>query len=443
MKHSSFLIAAPKSNSGKTMVTLGLIQALVKRGLKVQPFKSGPDYIDPMHHTKVAGQASYNLDLWMSNKEHVEDLYQEHASKSEVSIIEGVMGLFDGAKKDEGSSAALACMLDVPVILVVDASSVAYSIAPLLYGFKHFNKEVKIAGVIFNKVAGEGHFEFLKEAAIDAGVEVLGYMPRDERLAIESRHLGLHLPGENKNLTIVETAAELLEQHVNIERLLQLTHSELHPVDKQEPTCSFDQLTIALANDEAFNFSYRANRDALDRLGNVIEFSPLNDKAIPKSDLLWLPGGYPELFAGQLANNKTMHQSIHAHIDANKAVIAECGGMMYLGNQLITKDRRKYRMAGVFDFDTSFETMKLHLGYRLIKDGSIELKGHEFHYSEIQQKNDLPQVLDVKTARGRSSDMAIYRRNNCWASYMHLYLGETEHMINFLKQLGLCQNKEY
>lgn len=433
---NAFLIAAPKSNSGKTMITLGLMQALVNRGLKVQPFKCGPDYIDPMHHTKIAGQPSYNLDMWMTDEEHVQQTFTQHATKANVSIAEGVMGLFDGAQKDVGSSAAVARLLDLPVILVVDASSTAYSIAPLLYGFKNFDKSINLAGVIFNKVASQSHFQFLKEAAIDAGVHVLGYMPRDQRLAIESRHLGLHLPGENQNREIVNIAADLLENHVDIDLLLEITQKEIQPLTNQELNIQ-KRFKIALAHDEAFNFSYQANRDVLVELGDLVEFSPLNDEELPEADLLWLPGGYPELFAEQLAGNNKMKEAIGGYIESGKALIAECGGMMYLGKNIITKEGETYPMTGVFDFDTSFENMKLHLGYRDLKGSDISIKGHEFHYSNLIGEEKASVDYQAKTARGRDVEMPVFRRKNCWASYMHLYLGKRDKMLQMIKELGL------
>ncbi len=419
------------------MVTLGLMHALVNRGLKVQPFKCGPDYIDPMHHTKVAGKASYNLDLWMASEEHVKAIYNKQSNRADVSIVEGVMGLFDGAKKDEGSSAAVARLLDLPVVLVVDASSVAYSVAPLLYGFKNFDKNIKLAGVIFNKVAGESHFQFLKEAAIDAGVDVLGYVPRDNRLHIESRHLGLHLPGEHKNLNIVKNAAQLIEEHVDIDLLLKLSENKGDELKYLEAQQNKGSLTIALANDDAFNFSYRANQDVLKELGEVEEFSPINDKILPDADLVWLPGGYPELFAKELAENKAMKTEIKSHIESGKALVAECGGMMYLGKKIVTKEGENFEMAGIFDIDTSFENMKLHLGYRELSKVDLTIRGHEFHFSNLISRLDADSDFEVKTARGKNVEMPVFRTQNCWASYMHLYLGEKEKMQQLLKELGL------
>jgi len=435
---SAFLIAAPKSHSGKTMFTLGMMRALVRRGLQVQAFKCGPDYIDPMHHSKVAQGPSYNLDLWMASEAHVKQVFQAQSATCDVAIAEGVMGLFDGARKDEGSSAAVARLLNLPVVLVVDASSVAYSVAPLLFGYKHFDSRINLAGVVFNKVASAGHYQFLKEAAEDAGVSSLGYLPRDERLAISSRHLGLHLPGETQNMAIVDCAADLIEAHVDVEALLAAAKQEDRAAIKKEKTTSTKEIRVALAHDAAFNFSYRANRDCLEALGEVLEFSPLSDAEMPSADLLWLPGGYPELFAEELSQNTPMHRSVLAHIRAGKAVIAECGGMMYLAKALITKEGRVHPMVGALDFKCSFEKMKLHLGYRAVEGENGVLRGHEFHYSEMVELQELQGNYRVQTARGKTLDMPIFRKQNCWASYLHLYLGEMEKMKMLLKELGLC-----
>ncbi len=434
---SAFLIAAPKSNSGKTMVTLGLIRALVKRGKAVQPFKCGPDYIDPMHHSIIAGQPSFNLDLWMAENDHVQSLFDQQASGADMAVVEGVMGLFDGAQKDDGSSAAVARLLDLPVVLVVDASSVAYSVAPLLYGYKNFDPRIKLAGVIFNKVAGESHFQYLKEAAEDADVNVLGYVPRDERLAIESRHLGLHLPGENQNIEIVEIASEHIENHVDVDLLLSLSEREVSASAPKNNEIKEKKLTIALASDKAFNFSYQANRNGLAKVGDVVEFSPLNDQILPDADLIWLPGGYPELFAEELEANIEMQKAIRNHIESGKALIAECGGMMYLGKRIITQEGKAFDMTGIFDFDTSFENMKMHLGYRELQGKDWTIRGHEFHYSELIGNEKGCQDYEAVTARGKDINMPVFRTNNCWASYMHLYLGEKDKMQKLLKELGL------
>ncbi len=433
---SSFLIAAPKSNSGKTLITLGLINLLTNKGLKVQTFKCGPDYIDPMHHRHISGNAAYNLDLWMASPEHVKSIYNNHASCADIAITEGVMGLFDGARKSIGSSAAVAKYLSLPVILVVDVSGVAYSIAPLLYGFKNFDQDINLAGVIFNKVASESHYQFLKDAADDAGVESFGYLPRNKDLAIESRHLGLHLPAEQNGMKTVNLASSLLEKHVNIEKLLSSCKANFknEAKNKENKPLNFKK-KIAIAEDAAFNFTYQANIDVLQEMGELVKFSPLNDSELPEADLVWLPGGYPELFAEELAANTKMKQSIINFVESGKALVAECGGMMYLGETMELQDGSIHNMAGLFSYKTSLKAMKLRLGYRQVYVDNIELKCHEFHFSELTQSDLSKEKISVFTARKKELEMSVFRKKNCWASYAHLYLGEYEKMKEFLERL--------
>jgi len=221
---NSFLIAAATSNSGKTTLTIGLLRALRLRGLNVQPFKCGPDYIDTMFHEMASGNESVNLDTFMASKEHVRHLFTHYGKNADVSVVEGVMGLFDGYSKDRGSSAEIAQLLHIPVVLVVNAKSVAYSVAPLIYGFKHFNPNVRIAGVIFNMVASENHYAFLRSACEDAGVECFGYLPRNEQLVIPGRHLGLTIQAREQTEQLIALAAEEVERHVHIEQLLNNTY---------------------------------------------------------------------------------------------------------------------------------------------------------------------------------------------------------------------------
>ena len=434
-KHA-FLIAAPHSNSGKTLITLGLIKALCKLGLRVQPFKCGPDYIDPMHHKYVAGIPSYNLDLWMSSAEHVQGIFSEKMASSDVGIAEGVMGLFDGAQKDKGSSADIARLLNLPIILVVDASSTAYSIAPLLYGFRNFDRSIHLAGVIFNKTGSERHFRFLKEAAEDVDVKVLGHIPRDKRLMIESRHLGLHLPGENNNAELLDIVANRIETHVDLSVLLDACKIQISDSKNEEQKQKAKQtITTAMALDEAFNFSYQANMDELAKLGEVRFFSPLHDTEVPEADWIWIPGGYPELYARELAANQSMKNSIKTQIEAGRPVLAECGGLMYLGNKIISKDGQQNEMVGIFDFSTSFENMKLHLGYRTVELDEMTLKGHEFHFSNLIN-TPAKENYRVLSANGDLVAMPFFRARNCMASYMHNYFGEAGSLIQFYNYLN-------
>lgn len=430
---SAFLIAAPSSSSGKTTVTLGLMQALVNRGLMVQPFKCGPDYIDPMYHSAIAGHPSYNLDTWMASKMHVTELFQNQASKSEISVIEGVMGLFDGAVKSQGSAADIAKLLNIPIVLVMDAKAMAYSAAPLLFGFKHFDEDLNIAGVIFNRVSGDSHYQYLRDAAVDAGVEPLGYLPKDETLVMPSRHLGLTLPTEIPTHQLAQRAAQLLEKHTDIDKLLKISNYQIDKILKKPHTKG--NLKIAIARDEAFCFIYQANIDALMQLGDVTFFSPLHDQQLPSTDIVWLPGGYPELYAKALSNNTMILNAIAQHSQLGKMLIAECGGFMLTGRQL-HQNGESYPMAGIFDYETSLDNMKLTLGYRKLNIDRNTFRGHEFHYSQLVNLQEYTNSLPVLSARETEVKMPVFRQQKTFASYLHLYLGEKGKMETFINQLN-------
>lgn len=422
-----FLIAAPSSNSGKTTITLGILRLLKNKGHNVQPFKCGPDYIDTKHHTLAARKPSINLDTFMMSTRHVETLYAKYGENTDITIVEGVMGLFDGANKMQGSSAEIAMLLKLPVILVVNAKATAYSVAPLIYGFKHFNPQLKIAGVIFNFVNTESHYSFLKDACEDVGVEALGYVPINDSIRIPSRHLGLAISGENDYEKIIQHAAEHIEKTVNIKRLLEICTMGSSSI-KVEENSKFPSLetkiNIAIAKDEAFNFTYHENIKILHQIGNVTYFSPMKDQHLPLSDLLYLPGGYPELYLEELASNVNIKKSILAFCENGGKVIAECGGMMYLGKAILNKEGIAYPMVDFLNIETSMEQVKLSLGYRNVLMDGNSLKGHEFHYSTCIEKSKMTSIGDVSNAKGVKVNTSIYQKKNVIASYIHFYFGE-------------------
>lgn len=414
---SRFLIAAPSSNSGKTTLTLGLLRLLHNRGLQVQPFKCGPDYIDTKHHTLAAASQSINLDTFMMSADHVQSLFYKY--DADISIVEGVMGLFDGADRMKGSSAEIAILLDLPVILVVNAKAMAYSVAPLLYGFKHFNPAVKIAGVIFNCVNTESHYRFLKEACEDVGVEPLGYVPVNDNIKIPSRHLGLNIADECD----YDRIADHISKTVDVERLLEIT-TTTSSITQTYHTPQTGTLKIAIAKDEAFNFTYYENIEVLKQMGEVTFFSPVHDNVLPETDLLYLAGGYPELYLEALSGNTPMREKILDYCNNGGRVIAECGGMMYLGKSITDKEGNSYPMAGFLDITTSMEQAKLTLGYRTVTINDRILKGHEFHYSTYNEERDLLKIGEVHNAKGIKVNTPIYRQKNVTASYIHFYWGE-------------------
>jgi cobyrinic acid a,c-diamide synthase len=277
MKKTQFIIAAPTSNAGKTSLTLGLLRACKNRGLDIQPFKSGPDYIDPMFHQLACDKTGINLDLFMMDTPHLKAQYHQYMQHQQVACIEGVMGLFDGAIKAQGSTAQLAKTLQIPVILVVDAKAVAYSVAPLLYGFKNFDPALNLVGVVFNRVNSESHYRFLTDACQDVGVTPLGRLPFLSDCEIPSRHLGLSIDQLSQYEGTIEKLAQAVEQHVHVDQLLDVCMQTIETIPSNQTSPSFDQpLKIAIAKDEAFSFCYQQNIDAFGQIGEVRFFSPLN-----------------------------------------------------------------------------------------------------------------------------------------------------------------------
>lgn len=428
---SQILIGATSSGSGKTTLTLGLLRALKRRGLEVQPFKCGPDYIDTKYHELASGKNAINLDLFLSSQRHVENIYTRYASSSDVSVVEGVMGLFDGYDKMEGSSAQIAELLDIPVILIMNAKSMAYSVAPILYGFKNFYKNLHVVGVVFNMVNTESHYHFLVDACKDVGITPLGYLPKNEELSIPSRHLGLSISQDFLFDEFANKAADFMEKYLDIDRLLSLTRKALRPISNVKYDNHITPLKTAIASDEAFNFYYHENIECLRKRGEVTFFSPLNDSLLPEADLIYIPGGYPELFLEKLSSNVDMIESIRQYIEQGGRVLAECGGMMYLSSSIVDMEGKEYPMVGVFPQKASMQQMKLKLGYRKLNYNGLEIKGHEFHYSHTD--GDLESVAQQYNAKGISVDTKLLRYQNTIAGYTHFYWAEIDDLMNLFK----------
>lgn len=444
------LIGAASSGSGKTTFTLGLLRALKKRGIAVQPYKCGPDYIDTQYHGLAAGRESVNLDLFMGGEEHVKEIFERYSQGAEACVVEGVMGLFDGYSKMRGSSAEVAQVLDIPVLLIVNAKSCAYSVAPIIYGYKNFNSQVKIAGVVFNMVGSASHYRTLKDACEELGVPVLGYLPKNSGIEIPSRHLGLSLDEEFLFGEYAEKIAAMVEQHVDVDALLKIftpdsgclceddTTESCSAVGNGIPTGTDGNtggqstvcggaagLKIAVAKDEAFNFLYRENIHSLGKLGEVKFFSPLKDTQLPECDLLYLPGGYPELYLEQLQGNGTMRCEIKQYIENGGRCWAECGGMMYLCNSISDETGKEYQMCGVLGQKATMVGKRLQMGYRQFHYAGKELRGHEFHYSKVvpDEENPLQSVAQQYNAAGAEVATPLYRYRNLIAGYTHLYFG--------------------
>ena len=420
------LIGAASSGSGKTTFTLGLLRALKNRGIAVQPYKCGPDYIDTQYHGLAAGRESVNLDLFMGGEAHVKEIFARYSQGAGACVVEGVMGLFDGYSKMRGSSAEVAQVLDIPVLLIVNAKSCAYSVAPIIYGYKNFNPQVKIAGVVFNMVGSASHYATLKDACQELGLPVLGYLPKNSGIEIPSRHLGLSLDEEFLFGEYAEKVAAMVEEYVDVDALMKIFTPDSECLCEEGSPCGEAAgLKIAVAKDEAFNFIYRENIHSLEKLGEVKFFSPLKDTQLPECDLLYLPGGYPELYLEQLQANGTMRKAIKEYIEKGGRCWAECGGMMYLCNSISDENGNEFEMCGVLGQKATMVGKRLQMGYRSFSYAGKGLRGHEFHYSKVVPDEEAPlqSVAQQYNAAGVEVATPLYRYKNLIAGYTHLYWG--------------------
>lgn len=428
MIKSAFLIGAPSSGSGKTTVTLGLLRALKNRGFDIQAFKSGPDYIDPKFHELATSNPSVNLDMFFSGEGEVKRIFQHYSKGSEISVVEGVMGLFDGYDKIKGSSAELAKILELPIVLVVNAKGAAYSIAPLLYGYKNFDKSIHIAGVIFNNVRTETHYNILKEVAESIGISSFGYIPHRSDLSVPSRHLGLSIDEKDCFSELADKLAVHISTYVNIDLLLEKTKITSMELSEKEVLPPKKRIKIAIAKDEVFSFFYYENLRKLKDIGELIFFSPLNDCCLPQVDYLFLPGGYPEFFLEKLSANTSMKQSIKAFAEKGGKIWAECGGMMYLCKGMIDTEGKTFDLANVIDLQATMQQMKLTLGYRQFAYNGIDFRGHEFHYSSLLP-NEGKSVCQIYNAKNGEVNTKLFRYKNVLAGYTHIYLHKGEDFL--------------
>ncbi len=438
MRIPRIVIAGVSSGVGKTLVACAVTHGIRKRGYTVQPFKVGPDYIDPGYLSLAAGRDARNLDTWIMGRSRMVESFAQ-SSTSDVSVIEGVMGHYDGlsGRSNRASTFEAAQILDAPVILVVDASRAARSIAATVKGFATYQKPSNIIGVVLNRVGSRRHVDFCADSLEQAGMAVLGSIPRDESYALESRHLGLIPPIEGSARAKKAIAAfNGVEECIDVDTIINTADSARSlKIARPEPRPKKPKrATIAVALDSSFNFYYRDNLDALEREGARLKFfSPVADKRLPECDGLYIGGGFPEVLGSSLENNSSMRRAIRAHaIDERRTIYAECGGLMYL-TRGITSGKRRYVMSGVIDAQTKM-AKKPVLGYTrgmitrkcIISPRPLNMRGHEFHYSTI---SDVPRdtafaySLEVGTgiAGGRDGIM----QDAVLASYGHLYFGDT------------------
>jgi cobyrinic acid a,c-diamide synthase len=460
MRINGFLIAAPQSGSGKTTVSLAIMAGFKRRGLEVAPFKCGPDFIDPGYHRLASGRVSVNLDGWMCPETFVEDTFRLHAGSADVAVIEAVMGLFDGLGSSPllGSSAQIAAITGTPVVLVVNARGMAASAAALVKGFAEFDPRVRLAGVIFNNVGSATHGELLRKVMAEAvpGIMVLGCIPRDESLAIPSRHLGLVTVEDNPlPPEYLSHLADIAGKHLDLDGLAGLHPPPSPPLSKGGAITSspltekgailsppfvkggsegISPVRIAVARDAAFCFVYEDNLRLLQEAGaEVVPFSPLDDNALPEGvSGIYLPGGYPELYAERLAANSAMLDAIRCVVRKDMPLYAECGGFIYLTQGMEDPQGMPLTdFAGIFPVRARMLPKRKALGYRQVEflgdsilgTGGEIARGHEFHYSEI---GEMPAdvMRGYRVARqGVTLGLEGYCLRNCLASYVHLHFG--------------------
>lgn len=442
------LIAGTSSGVGKTTISLGIMQALTKRNLKVQPYKVGPDYIDPSYHTFITGRDSRNLDSYMLDDEKIKYIVNKSSKDADVSIVEGVMGLYDGFGIDLDccTSSYTSKILKAPVILVINGKAMAASAAAVVLGYKELDKNVNLKGVIVNNVKTQGHYELIKESVEKyCGVEVLGYFPTNDKFSLESRHLGLVPSVEIDSLKEkFNNLGEEIEKYIDIDRILEIADSE--EVDSTFNLNGIPKLEgkkIAVAYDKAFNFYYKENLELLEQMGlEIIKFSPLKDICIPKADCVYIGGGFPEIFAKELDENESMRRSIKEAHNKGTPIYAECGGLMYLGEKLIDSENNTFNMVGIFKGTSEMTKSLRRFGYCdgiakidtiLSKEGDL-IQGHEFHHSIFKTEEPCAYTMQ-KRREGKVIDEweGGYSKGNTLATYLHTHFyNNLGSLLNFV-----------
>lgn len=446
------VLAGTRSGVGKTTIATGIMGALARRGLSVQPFKCGPDYIDPSYHKLACGASSRNIDTWMLPHRAALECFHRAARLADIAVVEGVMGLYDGhaSLTESGSTAEVAKLLRAPVALIASAAKVARSAAAEILGYQRFDPSANIAGVILNGVGSPRHLDFCKPPIEDAtGLPVIGYMPRRADLAAPERHLGLvpTVEGPVADEWLDQLIAQV-ERTIDIDRLLRVARSAPAPAAPEPQPFAFPPepqpktARIAVARDKAFSFYYADSLDMLEAWGaEIIPFSPLDDAELPPGvGGVYIGGGFPEMFAARLSDNKPMLRAIRSAHAAGKRIYAECGGLMYLAQSLTDFDGETYPMAGLLPVASSMSAGRLTLGYREVEalaDGPLLAKGetargHEFHWSAPDAAPTPSQAAySVRSQDGRAEG---FRARNLWASYIHLHMAARPSMARRFAQ---------
>lgn len=457
------VIGGASSNVGKTTFTLGLMKAMVNRSLKTQGFKTGPDYIDPAFHTHVTGYKSRNLDSWMLDEESIKHLYMINSKDKDIAIIEGVMGMYDGfsGHMEIGSTAHLSKILKAAVILLIDGSGIAASAAAIVLGFKMLDKDVNLAGVVINNVHGEKHYNILKSAIEKyTNVKCFGYLNKNSKIKLESRHLGLIPSVEVKTLDEkIDIIAKMVEDTVDLDAILQVASDEKLEIDYkseklsiiEENLASFEDLNIGVPFDSSFNFYYQDNLDLFEKLGASIKyFSPIKDAKIPDNiDGLYIGGGFPEIFAKELSENTSMLSSIKEASDKGMPIYAECGGLMYLLDEIIDIEDKTRKLCALIDGESHMTKRLQRFGYvevetkenTIIGNKGLKFRAHEFHRSKVDSDENTAYKVTKKRETDTTEWTCGYYKENILAAYAHNHFYSNPNIaINLLKSLKKYKN---
>lgn len=462
------VIAGAQSGVGKTSISLALVAALKQRGVKVQTFKIGPDFLDPTYLELASGRPCYNLDSWMTGKEYVKKLFDLKTQNADVAVIEGVMGLYDGANPvtSEGSTAEIANLLKAPVLLVVSAKGLARSLAAMTKGYVDFDKNLIFAGIIANNCGSKGHIDWLERSFESTDLPpLLGAIPRDTFPKIPSRHLGL-VTADRTNFSkdFLSKLANTLEKYTNIDKILKTSirkekfsqTSATSATGAAGATSAAGAIRVGLAFDSAFHFYYKDNLEALERGGvELVKFSPLHDKSLPPNlDGLYIGGGYPEEYAKDLEKNRQIIEEIKNFSKSKKPIYAECGGLIYLSEELKTLDEKKYKMIGILPGKTRMLDKRKSLGYieatlkleSLFGKKNDKLRGHEFHYSELideyffEKTDDWKKVYEIKRHNDKKHNNFCrgFQKGNILATYMHTHFASHPKAVKHF--IEICKN---
>ncbi len=443
MKIPRIVLSGVTSGVGKTFITCAIIHALQKQGYSVQPFKVGPDYIDPRYLSTISKHETYNLDVWLMGKNQLLNSFISN-SKYDVSIIEGVMGYYDGFGGDSNyaSTHHVASITKSPVLLVLDASKTARSIAATALGFQKFHRNSRISGIILNKLGSKKHEILCRSALEKTKIPIIGVIPKNPILNMESRHLGLISTLDNKNMkNQIEKISKIISKSLDISQIIKILKNPIELPKKSKPVHKKTKIIIAVALDISFNFYYQDNLEALRREGAVLKFfSPVKDKKIPKCDGLYIGGGFPEVLGNLLEKNQTMKKTIKKLSEDNLPIYAECGGLMYLTKSIVYHNK-KHKMVGLFDAETKM-TNKMRLNYTkgkitaktLISEKPHYFQGHEFHYSQLDSvSSDSKFAYDLEIGEGIKKHQDGMMQHNTLASYGHLYFDSSNYAQIFVK----------